>query len=67
MSTSRAYCVGGCEPSIVTTVTSMVRIFAEGSGSERQLKVSMVTELKLQSGQTSVDLYMPCNSHRMRQ
>lgn len=45
---------------MVTTVTSMVLILAEGRGRERQLNVSMVTELKSQSGQTRVDLYMPC-------
>lgn len=45
---------------MVTTVTSIVLILAAGKGSDRQLKVSMVTEQKSQSGHTSVDLYIPC-------
>lgn len=45
---------------MVTTVTSMVRILAAGSGSDKQLNESILTEWNPQSGHTSVLLYMPC-------
>ena len=46
-----------------TTVTSTSRILADGMGSDKQLKVSIVTERYVQRGHTSSDLYIPCHSH----
>lgn len=37
-----------------------VRVFEEGSGRDRYMKGSNLTDEKLHWGQTSVDLYSPC-------
>lgn len=50
---------GRAAPSQANTVTVMVLLVVDWSGSERYIKGSNVTETLLQTGQTKVDLYCP--------
>lgn len=51
---------GKALPSQVKTVTVIVRVLVDWSGSERYMNGSNVTETLLHTGQTKVDLYWPC-------
>lgn len=50
---------GNALPSHVKTVTVIVRVVVDWSGSERYMKGSNVTDTLLHTGQTKVDLYCP--------
>lgn len=49
--------IGNVLPSLLKTVTVIVRIVVEGKGSERYISGSNVTETFLQLGQTNIDRY----------
>lgn len=51
---------GSLLPSLLKTVTVIVRVVVDWSGNERYMKGSKVTETLLHTGQTKVDLYWPC-------
>lgn len=53
---------GSALPSVVTTVKVIVRIDVDGKGSDKYINGSKVTDTLLQTGQTKVDRYWPCNS-----
>lgn len=50
---------GTALPSLLKTVTVIVRVVVAWSGKERYIKGSNVTETLLHTGQTKVDLYWP--------
>lgn len=52
--------VGRALPSLVKTMTVIVRVEADCKGNERYINGSKVTETFPQTGQTRVDLYCPC-------
>lgn len=51
---------GPIEPSVLKTVTVIVLIVVEGRGKDKYINGSNVMDTFLQSGQTNVDLYWPC-------
>ncbi|KAH7854604.1 hypothetical protein Vadar_015828 [Vaccinium darrowii] len=48
---------GKAVPSVLKTVSVIVRVVVEGSGNERYMNGSNVTDNFLQNGQTNVDRY----------
>ena len=50
---------GKVVPSVLKTVTVIVRIVVEGSGSDRYMNGSNVTDTFLQTGQTNIDRNWP--------
>jgi hypothetical protein len=56
--------IGRASPVPLNTVTVIIRVAVDGNGSDKYINGSKVTEILLQTGHTSVDLYWPCNINK---
>jgi hypothetical protein len=58
--TLTSYENGSLLPSVLKTVTVIVLFAMEGTGKDKYINGSKVTDVLLQVGQVNVDLYCPC-------